>query len=260
MKTTVKKLIKLFFNCFNLELKRLPQAPIIEDFNAHNHAFLDQKKLLSNKQVKIIFDVGANTGQTVEQYFNLFKSSHIYCFEPYEQSFEKLSDSFRNNTLIKPYEVAIANKIGERKFYLNKANYTNSLLPIAEECSKYVDAELTDNVGSINVATITLDEFCKKEHIEKIQILKMDIQGGELMALQGGTTLLNNHSIDLIYTEVQFAKIYDKQANFYDLYEYLDKYSYVLYGLYNLNYGNNGVLAWGDAIFISQEIEASLSK
>jgi FkbM family methyltransferase len=252
MKTIIKNKIKLLFNYFGLELRRIPKVP--------KTAFLDQKKLLSNKQVKTIFDVGANIGQTAEQYFHLFKTSRIYCFEPFEESFNNLSNAYRKDKSINPYKLAITDKTGKKTFYLNKANYTNSLLPIAEECSKYVNAELTGNVGYIDVDTITLDEFCKKEQIEEIQILKMDIQGGELMALQGGVKLLNNQSIDLIYTEVQFAKIYDGQANFYDLHEYLDKYGYILYDLYNFNYGENGVLAWGDAIFISQEIEALLSK
>jgi FkbM family methyltransferase len=260
MKTTIKNKIKLVFNYFGLELGRLPKEPIIEDYNPHKDAFLDQKKLLSNKQVKIIFDVGANIGQTAEQYFHLFKTSRIYCFEPFEESFNKLSNAYREIKSIKPYRLAISDKTENKTFYLNKANYTNSLLPIAKECSKYVNAELTDNAGCIDVDTITLDEFCKREQIDEIQILKMDIQGGELMALQGAKHILSSHSIDLIYTEVQFAKIYKDQANFYNLCEFLEQYGYVMYGLYDLNYGENGVLAWGDAIFISQEIEASLGK
>lgn len=80
------------------------------------------------------------------------------------------------------------------------------------------------------------------------------------MALQGAVNLLSTQSIDLVYTEVLFAKLYENQANFYNLCELLSQYGYVLYELYNLKYGKNGVLAWGDAIFISPSIEYLLNE
>jgi hypothetical protein len=64
--------------------------------------------------------------------------------------------------------------------------------------------------------------------------------------------------MDLVYTEVLFAKRYDGQANFYDLCKFLEQYDYLLYGLYDLDYGNNSALVRADAIFISPIIEDSL--
>jgi hypothetical protein len=88
----------------------------------------------------------------------------------------------------------------------------------------------------------------------------MDIQGGELMALKGATKLLSTQAIDLIYSEVLFADLYENQGYFHDISQYLREYGYFLYGLYNMNYGKskNGVLAWADAIFICPRIEESL--
>ena len=79
------------------------------------------------------------------------------------------------------------------------------------------------------------------------------------MALQGAIDLLKSHSIDLIYVEVLFVKLYEGQTYFFDLYKFLTQYGYILYGLYDLNYGKNGVLAWCDAIFVSPDLEDSLS-
>jgi hypothetical protein len=87
----------------------------------------------------------------------------------------------------------------------------------------------------------------------------MDIQGGELMALQGAKNMLESASIDVIYTEVLFAKIYEGQATFYTIGEFLEQYGYILYGLYHLSYANNGVVLFGDAIFISPSIEMKLN-
>jgi hypothetical protein len=72
--------------------------------------------------------------------------------------------------------------------------------------------------------------------------------------------LLKQQSIDLVYTEVLFAKLYEGQASFYSLCEFLENYGYTLYGLYSLHYSKKGVLVWGDAIFISPNIEESLKE
>ncbi len=79
----------------------------------------------------------------------------------------------------------------------------------------------------------------------------MDVQGGELLVLRGGSSLLSAGSIDLIYTEVSFVELYDDQVIFTDLCEYLSTHGYALYGLYNLYKGRNGLLAQADAIFLS---------
>ena len=255
MKEKVKGQIGSLFKYFGLEIKKIPTK-----YCFHINAYADQKALLSAKEVKIVFDIGASVGGTVGRYYDLFETSQIYCFEPVEDTFKVLCESYKDVGSIKPYRLAVTDKTGSKRLFLNKASYTNSLLQVAAESGKYVDNNLTQNLGYLDVETTALDEFCKKECISEIQILKMDIQGGELMALQGAVKLLTARRIDLIYTEVLFAKLYRKQANVYNLCEFLDQYGYVLYGLYNLSYGRNGVLAWGDAIFISPSLEESLKR
>lgn len=247
--------LKHILNHFGYEFRRVPKEHIYQV-----NAYFDQKALLHSRKIKVIFDLGANIGQSVSEYNKLFPNANIYAFEPFNDAFSVLYNTYKSFDSIKPYKLALTDTTGSKPFFFNKANYTNSLLKIAADSSKYVAQDLTDNLGFIDVDTITIDDFCQREHINKIQILKMDIQGGELMALQGATKLLSNQSIDLVYTEVLFAKLYEKQANFYNLCELLEQYGYVLYGLYNLNYARNGVLAWGDAIFISPIIEQSLKE
>ncbi len=54
-------------------------------------------------------------------------------------------------------------------------------------------------------------------------------------------------AIDLIYSEVLFAELYESQAGFHDLCRFLSDRDYTLYGLYNLTSGRDSILAWGDA-------------
>ena len=88
----------------------------------------------------------------------------------------------------------------------------------------------------------------------------MDIQGAELKALIGANKMLINDKIDCIYTEILFSPLYEKQTDFFGIYEYLKDKGYHLFGMYNLTHCNNGLLAWGDAIFINKIIFENINK
>ena len=53
------------------------------------------------------------------------------------------------------------------------------------------------------VNAITLDQFCKEYEVNKINFLKLDIEGAEFDALLGSINTLNNKIIDLILLEVE---------------------------------------------------------
>jgi len=214
-------------------------------------AFYDQRMLLSDTKVQTIFDIGASGGQTTAKYSSLFPEATIYSFEPFPESFQKLRRRFEGNSLVKPIQFAVSNKVGKRKFYINQNSATNSLLPTTDDAEYWADSpNAIRSVTTIEVAVTTIDDFCKQESINEIQILKMDIQGGELNALQGATEKLNERSILLIYTEILFVPIYEGQTLFYEICNLLSGYGYRLFDMYNFAHARNGQIKWGDAIFV----------
>ena len=222
------------------------------------NAFCDQQMLLSGLKVQKIFDIGAHVGQTATEYSRLFPESTIYCFEPFPESFEKLCKRFKGNSLVKPIQFAVSDKAAHaRKFYVNQCSNTNSLLPTVEDVTCWSNIQ---NVATIEVPVTTIDDFCKKEAINEIQILKMDIQGGELLALKGATEKLHQEAISLIYTEVEFVPLYKKQALFYEIYNFLSDYGYTLFDIYDINYTQSGQLIWCNAIFLSAHVHARMIK
>lgn len=215
--------------------------------------FSDQKKLLPQHEEKIIFDVGANTGQTTKKYRALFPRSVIFSFEPHVESFDALSMTFAEDKAVYPVRSALSDKSGRRRFYVNESSLTNSLLPS-------VDITLARNLRTERVPVTTIDEFCKKQAIETVDILKMDIQGGELLALEGAHESLEKAAISLIYAEVLFAPQYEQQALFAQIIAFLSTYEYVLFDLYNLKHKQNGQLAWGDALFLGPRIGDAINR
>jgi FkbM family methyltransferase len=214
-------------------------------------AFHQQRRMLAAQPVRTIFDVGANVGQTAARYRGAFPDATVHCFEPFPGSFQRLCERHAADDSVRAHQLAVADSRDERTFFVSRHSEANSLLPVAADGDLHMGGEQADVTGRIQVETTTLDDFCDGHGIAHVDILKMDVQGGELMALRGATALLERAAIDLVYCEVLFAQLYDEGAGFDEVWRYLERFGYALYGLYDLTPGQNEFLGFGDAIFTS---------
>jgi len=213
-----------------------------------DEAYGDQRRLLEGGPVDVVLDVGANVGDATHQYRTLFPTATIHAFEPFPEVHRRLAERFKADARIRAHQAAVTDAPGTRRFYVNEAHATNSLLPRDAASVEWAWASGDGSGGSIDVPAVTLDDFCLAEGLPRIDVLKMDIQGGEAMALRGADRLLAQQAVRLIYLEVLFAPLYEGQASFCDLSAILTRHGYQLFGLYNLVHGEGG-LGWGDAIF-----------
>ena len=226
----------------------------------HADAFEDQSTLLAGRDVATVFDLGANAGAMSTGYRARFPSATVHAFEPFSETFRTLASATAHDPKIKANQLAVGKTSGRATFYITNSHFSNSLLPPSSAAAEFLPDSLIGKAGSIEVESTTLDDYCAREGIASIDLLKMDIQGGELLALKGATRLLDAHAIELIYLEVNFAPFYDGQASFAEILSFLAPRNYLLYGLYNLNLGRNSVLSWCDAIFIGPRIRAKLRR
>jgi Methyltransferase FkbM domain len=89
-----------------------------------------------------------------------------------------------------------------------QADDNSSLLPVADEMVGWSAGART--VANETVALRRLDEVLNAEDIVRPALLKLDVQGHEMPALQGCGTLLD--LIDLVLVEVSFLPLYHGQA------------------------------------------------
>lgn len=223
-------------------------------------AFEDQKRLLQVASVAspLIFDVGANEGQTVDAYRKVFPTSLIHCFEPFPAAFAVLQSRFGGAPTTHLHNLAISDDSGEGEFFVTQNSLLNSLLPILPDDHTFKTG--AQNVERSKVATTTLDAFVRQEQIEQLDVLKLDIQGAETKALRGATTLLTNERVRLVFLEVCFAPMYEGQLTFPDIMAMLDEKRYRLYGLYDAARELNGTLGWCNAIFVSRPLYEKLPR
>src|SRR5205823_12566519 len=93
-------------------------------------------------------------------------------------------------------------------------------------------SDTLQTLATIQVQSTTIDRYCQENEIERIDILKLDIQGGELKALEGAVTMLGQNKIQLIYTEILIIPTYKAQPSFEDYLRFLQKLGYTMLDVY----------------------------
>jgi FkbM family methyltransferase len=251
MKMLLKKITKNMLDKLGLEIRRTrPSADAFPSDPYHaQEVFI--KKLGISKPV--IFDVGAHQGETVSRYKEIFPESEIYCFEPSPDNAKRLRDRFSSDSSIHVYECAISDDNEIKTFYVNELDATNSLLPRTNKGRRYY-SKSAGSKSSLEVKALTIDEIVKKESINHIDKLKFDIQGGELMALNGAKSLLSNGNVSLIYTEALFAPHYENNPLLLNIWQHLDQYGYTFFDIYDLFRATNGQLRFADIIFVNKQL------
>ena len=253
-----------------IKTKKVPQGNILVDYISRLQAdlqylirmykkdpYVDKKNILHQNNSGIIFDIGAHRGDTVAAYAKYFNKSIIYGFEPCPESYDKLKIRFEDNPRIRIIPKAVSNINGTTDFNVNIASATNSLLPIVDQANKWTESASDLSLKNIVKVDVTkIDSFCNKENIKQIMILKMDIQGAELLALQGAEKMLSKKAIILLYLELLFVPVYIGQAEYYQICGLLSKFGYKLFSFYNSAFDLSGQIKWCDGLFVSHDLMA----
>lgn len=214
-------------------------------------AFHVQRLFFERDSRPIIFDVGAYIGEVTKTYRKIFPRASLFCFEPFPDSFREL-EQLSTDPLVKIYQVAVSDQTGKTTLNVNADVSCNSIFPRPQSRPAYYSSEAR-NVDQIEIDTITIDRFCSQENIKRIDILKLDVEGAEIKALNGAHNTLLHHAVTLIYMEVMFIPHYEGGCLFHELAGLLAQYDYTLFNLYNLKTAVNGQLRWGNAIFLSPQ-------
>jgi len=182
-------------------------------------------KLFRVQEKLSFFDIGACEGLSSLRYLLLFPNAEIYTFEPVPENFAKVLKNKEKYKLekLKPFEVGLSSVIGEATFYLSSGAPPNKNIP-ADDSSEFGNKSsslfkpgITKEIhpwlkfkDTITIKTDTLDRFCENHNISSIDFIHMDVQGAELLVLQGGKKILEK--VNSIWLEVEKVLLYKNQA------------------------------------------------
>ena len=190
----------------------------------------------------VIFDVGANKGQSVKFFKQEFPQSKIYAFEPSQTTFSKLLLNIADYQNVIAFMVGVSSSNGHLMFYENELDETSTFNP-PHINSKYLKTKnrilLQKNQQYSNMQAcpvVTLDDTCKELKISNISILKIDVEGHEFEVLKGAQEMLSKNQISLIQLERHSDDMRDDDTP--ELVALLNKYGYRKVGEIQHSFGS----------------------
>lgn len=253
IKYHLRKLLQEFFARRGYELRRR-QVVTVRQVPENPHHLQQVLLELSGVDTPVILDIGANQGQSVLAYRKAFNTAVIHCFEPFPGARRVLEDQFHHLPEVYIHPFAVSDRSGTQVFHLNRHIQTHSLLPRPQTGRRYYPRIAGPADKQIEVACTTLDQFIEKKGLRQVDILKLDIQGGEYRALKGARRTLETLRPALIFTEAPFIHHYEGEGLLSDLWTFLEGFGYSLYDLFQLNRASNGQLRYANALFVSEAL------
>lgn len=167
----------------------------------------------------IVADIGANFGYYTLQFGRLVgKSGYVYAFEPVDRYRIRLLEHLKMNNIINVEVInkALSNKQGKAQIFVGECSGT------FHWCSQQRAEEVQE------VLITTLDTFVKENKIQKLDFLKVDLDGHEPMFLEGAQNTLTKLKPIVLIEFCQYS-LYAAGYQGWELADQLESLGYVLY-------------------------------
>jgi FkbM family methyltransferase len=190
----------------------------------------------------VVLDCGANIGQTARNLRQAYPEATIYCFEPVQDICDQLVRASAALNII-PVQSAVSDRNGWADINLTASSESHSLLGQLEGFNPL--AEHLQVIGSERVRMVRLDDWCPEVDIDpaSVGILKMDVQGAELMALRGAENMLQ--TVRAVLLEVAFVPFYRNCPLFEQIEAFMRGHGFARRALY----ASVRPDIWGDALY-----------
>jgi len=192
-----------------------------------------------------IISIGAYDGKTLKR-LNLPNTVKTLLIDANPTAVERLQENFGDRPNIQVVQAAIANHNGTVTLHLTSLESSSSILPWQQYSKIYPNIKETQQ---LTLPSRTLDTLLRELHLctTDFNILILDIQGAELLALEGATQLLN--TLDAIYTTVHYQELFKGGA----LAEQVDRFL-TDYQFQRVADETPYHPAWGEAFYVRQTV------
>jgi len=178
------------------------------------------KKLINKGDV--VIDIGANIGYYTLIFARLVgNEGKVFAFEPESVNFNLLKknvelNGYQNVVLVKK---AVSNKTGQEKLYLSEDDKgAHSLIGEIE------------NRKSIQIDCIKIDDYFRN-NINKIDFIKLDIEGSEIEAIKGMSSVLKKIPNIILMTEFNSYLLKKSDLEPIEFIKLLRKYEFKIYSI-----------------------------
>lgn len=174
---------------------------------------------LAGLKPKVIIDGGANVGNYTKLVSAVMPECMIYAFEPVKSTFEQFEENTKGLSPITAINKGLYKENCKKSIHLYASSEHSSLYAL--------DSLSYQHQKKIEIDLISGDDFMKEYQIEKIDLLKLDLEGAEFDALLGFQNNIKRGKIRLIQFEYGYLNISTRKL-LIDFYTFFNANGYLI--------------------------------
>lgn len=180
-------------------------------------------------EMSVFVDVGANTGLIALQILVARPLARCHLFEADPTIFEELSERIELNGLVNVelHHSAVSDGQAQRLSFQRSTNLSES---------GWGRVDYSGGPTKVEVPAISIDQFMQTNKLDRITVMKIDVEGGEERVLRGAALALSQKRIKAIICEINEDALNAGQSSAARIFKILEDYGYRRAKKMELNY------------------------
>ena len=185
-----------------------------------------------DRNIEVIFDVGANIGTVTKSAYDSFPHAKIYAFEPVKSTYATLCENLQRRTdRVLPFNIGFFNANQKIEINLSSFHPSSSIIEQSKDITEtYLHIK---EIGKEEIEVRTMDSFVTEHSIGKIDVVKIDVEGVEREVIEGGRETLKNQ-VDNVLIELSLLRRNRESEYWLDICHDLYELGFMLINLYDV--------------------------
>ena len=235
----------VFFSLFCVNLEAGQFEPKFEGQNGIPQENIDNLRVSVQYYLRynpVIVEVGGYEGVCTQGFAQGFPKGRVIVFEPNPKAFKNLLEKVKNYSNVSAHNLALStyNGIAKLNICQNIIFLEHPVLQMVQHLNNHqiekFSSLLPDNTRrgpffqnqTIDVPCVVLDDWCKQNSIDRIDLLRLDIGGFELQVLKSSPEILK--SVLVICTRTNFFPFRIGTTQYAELKSFLEQEGFELIG------------------------------
>lgn len=177
------------------------------------------------KEKDVVFDVGANFGLMTLFFASMVKNGHVHAFEPTNYALKKFHRNIDLNPNLKPNITINHTFISSSSKKSTNINAYSSWPLTGSQTTHEIHGGVLQN--TTDIPSITIDDYCEQNQINKLDFIKIDTDGHELDVLNGAEKSIQKFRPQIIF-ELGIYVMNERGINFEDYSDFFGSVKYKL--------------------------------
>jgi FkbM family methyltransferase len=185
--------------------------------------------------VSVVLDVGANTGEWSNDFKLYFPNASFFLIEGNEDLTKVLQERGF------PFHIGLVGNEARDVTFFKSASRAGTGNSIFKE-------QGWNNAQSVVAKMLPIDSIVQEHHVGPFDFVKLDVQGAELMALQGAVHTLK--TVETVTVEMSVMNFNHGGVLFFGLLDSLYKLGFELFDIFSIMRGKGSVVVQLDGLFV----------